>query len=392
VPGLIRAMNKRPKTRAAAFFALALASLSLAACGQGGDEPSQTTTKATAFGGNTTTQTGNAPIPVSPRGGPLKTVLWGAQIGDQLTGTAPPYDMSAVSKFERIAGKKLAILGFASPFQDCTSGKCTFLDFAADLFERVRQHGSIPLISWASDSIPASTDQPQFQLRDVTAGRYDNYIRKWAIAARDWGHPFFLRFNWEMNGFWFPWGVGANGNRTADFVPAWRHVHDIFTSVGATNATWVWCPNIDLHKPPADLRPLYPGDKYVDWTCLDGFNWGIRSGSPGWLSFREIFGDSYRRLRQLVPDKPIMLGEMASSNSGGDKVSWIRDMLTTMPTEFPGIHAFVWLDVHDRGTNWPIETSNAVASEFRRGIARRAYLANDYGNLDTSPIPPPDQG
>jgi len=87
-----------------------------------------------------------------------------------------------------------------------------------------------------------------------------------------------------------------------------------------------------------------------------------------------------------------MLGEMASSNSGGDKVSWIRDMLTTMPSEFPGIHAFVWLDVHDRGTNWPIETSSAVASEFRRGIARRAYLANDYGNLDTSPIPPPDQG
>ena len=81
-------MNQRPKTRAAALFALTLASLSLAACGQGSDEPSQTTTKATAFGGNTTTQTGNAPIPVSPRGGPSKTVLWGAQIGDQLVADA----------------------------------------------------------------------------------------------------------------------------------------------------------------------------------------------------------------------------------------------------------------------------------------------------------------
>ena len=387
-------MNSRTKTRAAfCLLAVALAALTLAACGgQNGTEASRTTTtSAPAFGGKETTATvkTQAPMPVSPTKGPDSTVYFGAQIGDQLTGTAPPYDMSAVRKFEDIAGKRLAIVAFASPFQDCTSGTCQFLDFAPDLFDRVRQHGSIPLMSWASDSIPASATQPKFQLRDVTAGRYDGYIRRWAIAARDWGHPFFLRFNWEMNGFWFPWGVGANGNKTADYVPAWRHVHDIFTSVGADNVSWVWCPNIDLHKHPEDLRPLYPGNDYVDWTCLDGFNWGIRQGSPGWLSFREIFGDSYRRLRKMVPDKPMMLGEMASSNSGGDKVNWVHDMLTTMPSEFPGIDAFVWLDLQDRGTNWPIELSSDVAAEFRKGIARRAYVGNDYRNLDTSPIPPP---
>jgi beta-mannanase len=48
-----------------------------------------------------------------------------------------------------------------------------------------------------------------------------------------------------MNGTWSPWAVGVNGNTAAHYVAAWRHVHRIFTKVGATNATWVWCPNVD---------------------------------------------------------------------------------------------------------------------------------------------------
>ena len=79
----------------------------------------------------------------------------------------------------------------------------------------------------------------------MIAGTYDAYIREFAEGARDWGHPFFLRFNWEMNGDWFPWAERVNGNQPGEYVAAWRHVHDIFTAVGATNATWVWCPYAD---------------------------------------------------------------------------------------------------------------------------------------------------
>ena len=79
----------------------------------------------------------------------------------------------------------------------------------------------------------------------MIAGRYDEYIREFAEEARAWGHPFFLRFNWEMNGDWFPWSEGVNGNPSGEYVAAWRHVHDIFAAVGATNVTWVWCPFVD---------------------------------------------------------------------------------------------------------------------------------------------------
>ncbi len=81
-----------------------------------------------------------------------------------------------------------------------------------------------------------------------------------------------MRFNWEMNGRWFPWSEGVNGNKSGEYVTAWRHVHDIFTAVGANKVTWVWCPNIDPNRIFLDLASQYPGDEYVDWTCLDGYN------------------------------------------------------------------------------------------------------------------------
>ena len=59
------------------------------------------------------------------------------------------------------------------------------------------------------------------------------------------GHPFFLRWGHEMNSDRFPWSEDANGNRRGEFVQAWRHIHDIFTSVGASNVSWVWCPNVE---------------------------------------------------------------------------------------------------------------------------------------------------
>jgi hypothetical protein len=316
-----------------------------------------------------------------------KTLYWGAQIGSQLTGTLPPWDMRPARKFEQIAGKRMSIISFSASFVSCAGSKCSYNEFPTTPLQAVRDHGSIPLYSWSSAKDSGAVHQPAFQLRDVAAGRYDRYIRRNARAAKAWGHPFFLRFDWEPNGFWFPWGVRANGNRTGDYVRAWRHVHDIFTRVGANNVSWVWCPNVDLHRRARSLRPLYPGNRYVDWTCMDGFNWGNRRGSLGWLPFRRIFGGTYRRIRALAPRKPVILAEMASSDRGGSKSAWIRNALHVMATDFSGIRAFVWLDVQDRGTNWPIEHSGAGA--FRKGIARPAYLPNRFGGLSRSPIPAP---
>jgi mannan endo-1,4-beta-mannosidase len=319
------------------------------------------------------------------------SLYWGAVIGSQITGMKAPWDMKAVSEFQRVTGKGPSLVHFLSPFAQCPAPSvCTMEKFPRKPFEDIRAYGAIPFFSWNSTYSPPSVVQPDFQLSDLVNGTYDSYIRYFAESAKAWGHPFFLRFDWEMNGFWFPWNEGVNGNKPGEFVRAWRHVHDIFTSVGATNATWVWCPNVSIYGDLAKLGPLYPGDSYVDWTCLDGFNWGVRRGSPGWLSFDQIYHSTYKEIvTKIAPGKPMVIGEIASSDRGGSKAAWIQDMLHTVRTRYRKVRGLIWMDVNERNTNWPIETPRPVRNAFRRGIRNPAFVPNVFGDLTGGPILPP---
>ncbi len=202
-------------------------------------------------------------------------------------------------------------------------------------------------------------------LTGVVIGKYDSYIRQFATDAKTWGHPLYLRFAHEMNGNWYPWGTGngnPNGNSPGDFVATWRHVHDIFTNVGATNVRWVWCVNVS----GGGLTPysqLYPGDGYVDWVALDGYNWG---GNPGhtWQSLHDVFSASYQEVTALT-SKPVMIAETGSAEEGGNKADWIsQGLLNTMPQSFPRIQAVLWFDwnlEHD----WRVNSSPASLAAFR---------------------------
>jgi hypothetical protein len=336
-----------------------------------------------------------APIPDAPprSAAPL---YWGAHIGDHLTGEEAPWDMSALAEFERSVGKGLSLVGFSSPFADCTRAPCVFYPFPTTPMENLRRYGAIPFFSWGVEAVGLPPlEQPEFQLSDVSDGRYDAYIRRFATHAKGWGQPFFLRFNWEMNGDWFLWAEQRNDNQPGDYIESWRHVHDIFTAVGATNATWVWCPNVDPEGFQQDLSLLYPGDEYVDWTCLDGYNWG--PGSPAnprpWRSFAELYDRSYRQIvEEIAPGKPMIIGEFASSDYGGDKASWIRDALIRIPAKYDQIRGLLWFNVNDRKSRWPLETSPAAVEAFRTGITSPVYLANQFGALSASPIKPVPAG
>jgi mannan endo-1,4-beta-mannosidase len=257
--------------------------------------------------------------------------------------------------------------------------------------EDVRSHGSIPFFSWSSQSTPSMINEPDFQLSDVIAGTYDEFIREFAEDARDWGHPFFLRFNWEMNGNWFPWSEGVNGNQPGEYVTAWRHVHDIFTSVGA-DPSWVWCPNIDPGEEFRDIASMYPGDAYVDWTCLDGYNWGLAPYRPaGWRTFDQLYGSTYQRIvDQIAPSKPMVIGEVGSTEHGGSKAAWIQDMLAKLPTTYPKVRGLLWFNRHAEGEpmDWSIETSSSSIEAFSSGIQDPAYVGNEFESLPSGPIEP----
>jgi Glycosyl hydrolase family 26 len=318
---------------------------------------------------------------------------WGAWIGDQLTGAEPPWNMSAVTKFEQLTGKGLSLVEFSTPFYDCGSSPCTPLRFPTAEMESVRDYGAIPFLSWGSDStpVPVIPNEPDFQLSDLIAGRYDAYIREFAEAARNWGHGFFLRFNWEMNGDWFPWGQNVNGAQPGEVVAAWQHVHDIFASVGATNATWVWCPYADPAHKFGNLSQLYPGNAYVDWTCMDGFNWAANPANPHpWKSFDQIFASTYRKIvKKVAPGKPVILAELASTGGGRAKAAWITKMFKMLATKYRRVRGLIWFDRVDRGVSWPLETSPAALGAFARGIRHWAFKSNGYASSSAASVRPP---
>ena len=313
-----------------------------------------------------------------------RPLYWGAWIGSQLTGKEAPWDMAAASSLEANVGSGLSLLQFSAPFARCEDGDCSYYTFPTAEMEKIRAYGAIPVFGWNSGA--SGGDPADFQLADLNAGRYDAYIQEFASAAAAWSHPFFLRFNWEMNGPWFPWGAGVNGNTAAEFRTAWRRVHGFFDAAGATNATWVWCPYASGNK-SLRLRPFYPGSRYVDWTCLDTYNWGPEALQP-WHSFRELLGPTYRRITErIAPHKPMMIGEVATSGTPEAKAYWIHGMFAALRHRFDKVRALLWFNKIDGGVDWPLDSA-AAAGTFGREL-RRGFEQNVFGAIQNSPIPPP---
>ena len=310
-------------------------------------------------------------------------LYWGAWLGSHLTGAEAPWDFTAVSTFEHEVGKSVSLLNFSSPFADCSVDPCEDYTFPWAEFDKIRAHGAIPFFSWNSGSYPVEVHQPNYTLASIIEGRHDAYLRRWAAKARAWGHPFFLRFNWEMNGDWFPWSEGVNGNRAGEYVAAWRHVHDLFDAEGARNVTWVWCPNVDVDDNMTDLTHLYPGDGYVDWTGLDGYNW-----NQPWRTFETLFASTYGRISKLAPDKPMVVAETGSTEVGGDKARWISAMFDSLP-RFALVRAVLYFDKYDSAMDWPIETSPRAAAAFAAGISDSSFSGNRFTSLATTKITPP---
>ena len=66
-----------------------------------------------------------------------------------------------------------------------------------------------------------------------------------------------------------------------------------------------------------------PGDEYVDWVGIDGYNFGTAKSGMSWRSFNETFKGTYDIVTGLT-SRPVMIGETGSTESGGDKAAWIR--------------------------------------------------------------------
>ncbi|HSK50806.1 MAG TPA: metal-dependent hydrolase [Solirubrobacterales bacterium] len=226
----------------------------------------------------------------------------------------------------------------------------------------IAARGAIPMISWE----PWDANDRGYRLSAIASGRHDDFLRRSAQEAKAWGGPILLRFGQEMNGSWATWQRGVDGTTGPRFVAAWRHMVEVFRQAGANNVQWVWCPYVDNGKLP--FMRFYPGERWLDWVALDGFNWGA---PKGWQSFSRVFDRSYRKLARLT-SKPIMIAEVGSHEAGGSKARWLRRALGRQLPRLKRIRAVVWFSATDRA-DFRVDSSPTALAAFREEIAAPLY-------------------
>jgi hypothetical protein len=228
----------------------------------------------------------------------------------------------------------------------------------------LRARGETPMVT-----LEPYTSGGVASLADIAAGKYDDYFRKEADAVRGLGMTVMIRFAHEMNLLSSDWGPGKAGNGGSAYADAWRHIVTLFRAEGASNVQWVWAPNVDYGGRP--FNQFFPGDEYVDYVGLDGYNWG-NSGGESFASFTKIFASSYATITQLST-KPLIITETAASEAGGDKAAWIEEtFLETIPQQMPRISAVIWFN-EDKERDWPVNSSQASLDAYRKVVASTLY-------------------
>jgi glycosyl hydrolase family 26 len=323
----------------------------------------------TALVATAPTSTSTSSLPASFFSGPAGTSnvvpASGALLGLWTDGTYTTLPTSLASR-ETQLGRKLDIYHF---HYGAPSGACyNTAPFSQGLESWAWGRGVYSAISWS----------PGYTIAQVNSGSYDSCFRDVAQRFKSFGHPAWLRLWWEFNGTWFPWSYDPNNAQP--FIDAWRRVVGIFKSVGATNTMFVWAP-AEGYYDPTKRQTGYPGDAYVDWVASDGYNWN-KSGSwcglhAGWCQFWETFHHGYSgsQARGVEVDfrnrKPYMVAETGSvedSYTWGRKGDWMKNALSSIKTDFPGLRAFLYFDCNvttTEGVNWRVDTTQPSMDGFK---------------------------
>jgi hypothetical protein len=269
-----------------------------------------------------------------------------------------PQSTVQLQSFESLVGRKVNMADWYDDFT--TLNPTSFVTAVASA-------GAENMIAWEGYDANARADgvtDPTTSLATIIAGRWDGALTAWAKALKTFGRPVLLRFLPEMNGNWNPTSEGVNGNTSGQFARAWIHAHNLFAAVGATNVKWVWNVNVD-YAGSTPLRGLYPGDAYVDYAGIDGYNWGRSQTWSTWQTPQQVFHPTLADVATFTK-KPVIICETASSELGGNKAQWIQQFFAFVEST-PAIRGFAWFDFN-KETNWLVNSSPAALAAFRTGL------------------------
>jgi hypothetical protein len=282
------------------------------------------------------------PSPIPEPSGPLVPRHDGDYIGAYVAPDHEKPSPASVAGFERQIGRTL---GYDIHYNGWKT------DFPGRFEDDDVAHDRIPLLSWHCGDSNAHIER----------GDDDALIRARADALAAFGHPVFLRYEWEMNlnartksrkacydpKTDLPTGLFS----PTHFVAAWKRIHSIFLARGATNVVWLWNPGAGGPDP----AQYYPGNDEVDWVGLDSYD---RHD----YSFEDTFVPYLDDLSQFR--KPMMITETGAP--AHFQPEFFATALDTLKFRYPLVRAFSYLDSQSTD-NWSLTP---------QGLAGYKRLAN----------------
>jgi hypothetical protein len=297
----------------------------------------------------------------------------------------PSGNLHEIDDFEAITEQSVGSIVWFPTWDD---------EFPSIACNKLAERGIIPHLTWElfwpsedpNNSRQTGPDGYQGFL-DVLDGKYDAYIDRFAQDAKEFDNTVLIRFLHEFNGNWYVWSGNKNGGANGgpdQVVAVWKYVVDRFRAKGATNVKWLWVP----HGPSTDrseepwnhVSKYWPGDEYVDWIGLDGYNfypqdpWG---GKRPYRNFDNCFRELYDQCAALG-DQPMMIAEFGTGEfeyEDVDKAAWISDAFSKIKSDYPRVKIFTWFNIN-KELDWRVNSSPEALEAFKKAMKDPYYIGS----------------
>lgn len=205
-------------------------------------------------------------------------------------------------------------------------------------------------------------EDPKASPAQIASGADDKALESYALALGTMQTPVGITIDHEFNGPWSSWGY--QHATPAQYVAAWRHVVTLFRDNGATNAIWIWNPNVSDPWTDPDLKAWYPGDAYVNWVGLDGYLYTTTD------TYQSIFSSSIDEVHAITK-RPVIIMETGANPASG-RPRGIASIFQGAENT-PGLLGLIYFD-YDKNSvhNWYINNDPSALAAFQAGAS--SYL------------------
>lgn len=303
------------------------------------------------------------------------------------SGEEDDFTVKDLRSYEETVGRKAAWVYLSNNWYQSRA-------FPKAMAEWVRATGAAPFVRLMlrSDSEQGHAE-PLFTVSAIVEGKFDDDLKAWGRAAKEFGTPLLAEWGTECNGEWFSWNGKWNGademkgfgdpkkpDGPERFAAAYRHIVETIRGEGALNVTWVW--HVDANDAPGEdwnrLENYYPGDDVVDWIGISAYGPQTPAAEECDL-FSDMMDACVPRLEKLAAGKPLVVLEFGctAGSPAAKPEEWAGAALDDLLAHrWKSVIGFSWWnekwendDDPAHNTTMRVQDTPALAKVFREKLA-----------------------